>query len=88
MDQIPLSETLALCHRLTRRHLVLEWVPAADPMFQSLLRGRDDLYGSLSEADLLDACANRFHLIDRQPLANGRILLLFEKIASDKMEEC
>jgi SAM-dependent methyltransferase len=88
MEQIPLPEILALCHRLTRRHFVLEWVPAADPMFQSLLRGRDDLYGSISEADLLDACAKRFHLLDRQPLANGRILLLFEKIASNKMEEC
>jgi SAM-dependent methyltransferase len=80
MEQVPLPDLLALCHRLTRRHLVLEWVPVADPMFQSLLRGRDALYGSLSEADLISACANRFHLLDRQPLANGRILLLFEKI--------
>jgi 2-polyprenyl-3-methyl-5-hydroxy-6-metoxy-1,4-benzoquinol methylase len=88
MDQIPLSEILALCHRLTRRHLVIEWVPVADPMFQSLLRGRDDLYGSLSEADLISACAGRFHLLDRQPLANGRILLLFESIPSDKMDGC
>jgi SAM-dependent methyltransferase len=88
MDQIPLPEILALCHRLTRRHLVLEWVPVADPMFQSLLRGRDALYGSLTEAGLLAACEGRFHLLDRQPLDNGRILLLFEKIASDKIEEC
>jgi SAM-dependent methyltransferase len=88
MEQIPLPEILALCHRLTRRHLVIEWVPVADPMFQSLLRGRDDLYGSLSEADLIRACAGRFHLLDRQPLTNGRILLHFEKIASNKMEEC
>jgi hypothetical protein len=50
-------------------------------MFQSLLRGRDHLYGSLSEAGLLAACANRFHLIDRHALDNGRILLFFEKIA-------
>ena len=83
MDQIPLSEILALCHRLTRRHLVIEWVPVADPMFQGLLRGRDTLYGSLSEADLIDACTGRFRLIDRQPLDNGRILLLFEKIPAE-----
>jgi SAM-dependent methyltransferase len=93
MEQIPLPEILSLCHCLTRRHLVIEWVPVADPMFQSLLRGRDNLYGSLSEADLISACAGRFHLFDRQPLANGRILLLFEKIEpekipSDKIEEC
>jgi SAM-dependent methyltransferase len=83
MEQVPLPEILSLCHRLTRRHLIVEWVPVHDPMFQSLLRGRDNLYGSLSEADLLAACVNRFRLIDRQPLDNGRILLLFEK-----MEEC
>ena len=88
MDQVPLSEALALCHRLTRRHLVLEWGPVADPMFQGLLRGRDDLYGSLSEADLLDACTGRFRLLDRQPLANGRILLLFEKIEPERTTEC
>jgi len=51
-------------------------------------RGRDDLYGSISEAGLISACAGRFHLLDRQPLTNGRILLHFEKIASNKMEEC
>jgi SAM-dependent methyltransferase len=81
MEQLPLPEILSLCHRLTRRHLILEWVPVQDPMFQSLLRGRDHLYGSLSEAGLLAACANRFHLIDRHALDNGRILLFFEKIA-------
>ena len=80
MEQIPLPAILALCHRLTRRHLVLEWVPVEDPMYQSLMRGRDSLYGSLSEADLLAACAGRFHVIDRHALDNGRILFLFEKI--------
>jgi hypothetical protein len=88
MEQVPLPEILALCHRLTRRHLVVEWVPVHDPMFQSLLRGRDSLYGSLTEADLLAACANRFHLLDSHTLDNGRILLLFEKIVSDKMDGC
>jgi len=83
MEQIPLPEILSLCHRLTRRHLLVEWVPVHDPMFQSLLRGRDSLYGSLSEADLLAACDYRFHLIDRHPLDNGRVLHLLQRI-----EEC
>jgi SAM-dependent methyltransferase len=80
MEQIPLAAILTLCHRLTRRYLVIEWVPVEDPMYQSLMRGRDSLYGSLSEADLLVACAGRFHVRDRQALDNGRILFLFEKI--------
>jgi SAM-dependent methyltransferase len=81
MEQIPLPAVLALCHRLTRKHLVVEWVPAEDPMYQSLMRGRDSLYGFLTEADLLAACAGRFHALDRLPLENGRILFLFEKIS-------
>jgi len=88
MEQIPLPEILALCHRLTHRHIIVEWVPVEDPMFQSLLRGRDALYGSLTEDDLLVACTNRFRLLDRQVLGNGRILFHFEKIASDKMDGC
>jgi hypothetical protein len=81
MEQIPIPAVLALCHRLTRRHLIVEWVPVEDPMFQELMRGRDSLYGALSEADLLAGCANRFRAVDRQPLDNGRVLFLFEKIA-------
>jgi len=49
-------------------------------MYQSLMRGRDSLYGALSEDDLLAACTGRFHVLDRKPLDNGRILFLFEKI--------
>jgi SAM-dependent methyltransferase len=80
MEQIPLPAILALCQRLTRHNLVIEWVPVEDPMYQSLMRGRDSLYGSLTEADLLAACTGRFHMLDRQALENGRILFLFEKV--------
>jgi SAM-dependent methyltransferase len=79
MEQIPLPAILELCHRLTLRHLVIEWVPPTDPMFQSLMRGRDALYGSLAEADLLAAAKDRFHVLRRQPLENGRVLFLFAK---------
>ncbi|HEY4380748.1 MAG TPA: class I SAM-dependent methyltransferase [Acidobacteriaceae bacterium] len=80
MEQIPLPSIVALCYRLTRRHLVVEWVPVKDPMYQSLMRGRDSLYGSLSEDDLLSACAGSFNVRDRHELTNGRVLFLFEKI--------
>jgi 2-polyprenyl-3-methyl-5-hydroxy-6-metoxy-1,4-benzoquinol methylase len=79
MEQIPISAILDLAHKLTSRTLVLEWVPVSDPMYQSLMRGRDALYGSLSEADLLTACEGRFQTLRRQPLENGRILFLFAK---------
>ena len=79
MEQIPVCAILELAYKLTGRYLVLEWVPVSDPMYQSLMRGRDALYGSLSEADLLEACDGRFRTLRRQPLENGRILFLFAK---------
>jgi SAM-dependent methyltransferase len=79
MEQIPVSAILELARKLTGQYLVLEWVPVTDPMYQSLMRGRDALYGSLSEADLLKACEGRFRTLRRQPLENGRILFLFAK---------
>jgi SAM-dependent methyltransferase len=79
LEQIPLASIVELCHRLTRRHLVIEWVPATDPMYQSLMRGRDTLYGSITEADLLAACVKRFQLLRQLTLSNGRILFLFER---------
>ena len=83
MEQIPLSAILDLCHRLTRRHLIIEWVPVEDPMYQSLMRGRDSLYGSLTETSLLDACNGRFHVVSRLTLGNGRVLFLFERISQN-----
>jgi 2-polyprenyl-3-methyl-5-hydroxy-6-metoxy-1,4-benzoquinol methylase len=78
MEQIPVEKILALCARLTRKHLIVEWVPVTDPMYQSLMRGRDELYGALSEADLLTAAAAYFHVVRQETLGNGRILFLME----------
>ena len=80
MEQIPVPAILDLIHRLTGKLLILEWVPVSDPMYQSLMRGRDNLYGALSEADLLAACAGRFRTLRQETLGNGRILYLFEKM--------
>ena len=80
MEQIPLPAILALCYRLTRRYLILEWVPVSDPMFQSLMRGRNSLYGHLSEKELRAAAESVFQEIERFTLQNGRVLYLFEKI--------
>jgi len=78
MEQIPLTKIMALCARLTKKHLIVEWVPVSDPMYQSLMRGRDELYGALTEADLLHAAAEYFHTVRQQTLGNGRILFLME----------
>jgi len=78
-EQVPLGHIAELCAELTRGWLVLEWVPPSDPMFQEWLRGRDALYGSLSENDLTCAFAPWFRSVERTELGNGRVLLLFER---------
>jgi SAM-dependent methyltransferase len=78
-EQLPLGHIAGLSAGLTRRWLVLEWVPPSDPMFQEWLRGRDDLYGHLSEDDLNRAFAPFFQFVERRELGNGRVLLLLER---------
>jgi 2-polyprenyl-3-methyl-5-hydroxy-6-metoxy-1,4-benzoquinol methylase len=78
-EQVPLGHIGELCATLTRRWLILEWVPPSDPMFQEWLRGRDDLYGHLSQDDLIRAFAPWFRVVDRSTLDNQRTLLLMER---------
>jgi hypothetical protein len=78
-EQLPLAHIGDLFATLTRRWLVLEWVPPSDPMYQEWLRGRDELYGNLSEDDLKQTFASFFHVVDRTELGNHRVLLLFER---------
>ena len=51
-EQLPLKHIAELSASLTRRWLLVEWVPPSDPMYQEWLRGRDGLYGHLTEDDL------------------------------------
>lgn len=77
-EQIPLDHIAGLCNLLSRRWLVLEWVPVSDPMFQEWLRGREALYGHLTEDHLIRAFSPHFHVSDRTVLGNGRVVLLFQ----------
>jgi len=77
-EQIPLAEVVALARELTTRWAIVEWVPVKDPRFQDLMRGRDELYGHLDEAGLLDAFAKHFTVVRRDVLPNGRVLFLLQ----------
>src|SRR6185312_6754948 len=79
-DQIPLSEVVALARDLTTRWAIVEWVPATDPRFAELVRGRDDLYGHLDEALFLAAIQPHFTIAAQERLKNGRALFLLEAI--------
>lgn len=78
-EQLPLGHIADLAASLTRRWLIVEWVPPCDPMYQEWLRGREELYGQLSESDLLSAFRQYFTPCGRKELGNGRVLLLMER---------
>jgi len=79
LEQIPLPAIIDLCYKLTNKLLIIEWVPTTDPMFVSLMRGRDDLYGQLTSESLFAACKGKFNLVREEVLGNGRIMYLFQK---------
>jgi len=76
-NQVPLERIAELAASLTTRHLILEWVPPADPKFQELLRGRDALYTHLTEQAFRDAFAPHFTIVSELLLSNRRILFHF-----------
>jgi SAM-dependent methyltransferase len=78
-NQIPMDSIASLCSSLTARHLILEWVPPADPKFQELLRGRETIYEHVTEAAFREAFAQYFVVYDELTLANGRIMLHLRK---------
>jgi SAM-dependent methyltransferase len=77
-EQIPLPEIAALLREFTTAWAIVEWVPATDPRFVDLVRGRDDLYGHLDEAAFLHAAEAHFFVTLREVLPNGRILFLLQ----------
>lgn len=75
-EQIPLDEIARLLRELTTQWALVEWVPATDPRFVDLLRGREALYGHLIEAEFLDVVQRHFEVARREALPNGRVLFL------------
>jgi SAM-dependent methyltransferase len=77
-DQIPLDEVSVLLRDLTKRWAIVEWVPAGDPMYVELMRGREELYGHLDEAAFVTAMERYFRIAQKERLNNGRTLCLLE----------
>jgi SAM-dependent methyltransferase len=77
-EQIPLEEIAALLRELTASWAIVEWVPAGDPRFVDLLRGREALYAHLDEAAFARAAATHFNVVLREALPNGRVLFLLQ----------
>lgn len=77
-DQIPLGEIAALLRDLTTRWAIVEWVPEGDPRFVELVRGRDEIYAHLNEAEFRGAIGKHFNVASEERLKNGRVLYLIE----------
>lgn len=76
---IPLERAFEVVAGLTRRALLIEFVPPTDPMYVRIARGREDLYADYT-AESFEAILKRSFAIKRtMKLANGRVLYLTEK---------
>jgi hypothetical protein len=69
-ERIPLEEVLALASELTRDYAVIEFVAPADPMFQRIARGRDQLHSDLTAERFEQAARTRFDVVRSQKI-NG-----------------
>lgn len=78
-DHIPMSEVAELCASLTTNLMILEWVPPTDVMFRELVRGRDDIFASITEESFRETFGQHFTIRSEHKLENGRILFHFEK---------
>ena len=78
-DQIPLNRIASFCAGLTRRYLVMEWVPPTDVKFAELVRGREGVFERVTEAAFREFFGQYFRIMKEEKLLNGRILFLFEK---------
>jgi SAM-dependent methyltransferase len=79
-ERIPLEDLLGLADQLSREYVLIEFVAPADPMFQRIVRGRDELYAHFSTSWFEAAAQSRFELV-RSTRIDGlhRWLYLFRR---------
>lgn len=75
-EGVPIAAILDLAAEITRSHLLIEYVPPTDPMFQSLARGRESLYGDCVREQFEQLLGLRFRMEKTLVLPNARVLYL------------
>ena len=78
-EGVPLAEQFDAVAEITRRHLLVEFVPVTDPMFAALARGREPLYGDCQRPAFEAALQVLFEVERAHELPNGRVLYLARK---------
>jgi len=79
-NNVPLGRVAAWLARLTRRHLIVEFVPKDDPKVQVLLANRTDVFDHYTESDFEAAFGRHFDVEQRTPvMGSTRILYLMRR---------
>ncbi len=77
---LPMAAIRDLYTQLTRKFLILEFVPTDDVMFRKLIEFRVNLFDHVTLDHCLDVFGKSFRLLRRESIRNSpRTLLLFEK---------
>jgi len=75
-EGVPVAEQFDAVAGITRRHLLVEYVPVTAPMFAAIARGREPLYGDCLRAEFEATLLQRFQIERKHELPNGRVLYL------------
>ena len=81
-EGVPVAEQFDAVAGLTRRHLLVEFVPVTDPMFATIARGREPLYADCERAAFELALNEKFRIERSRELSNGRVLYLASRRAA------
>ncbi len=77
---VPLPFISRMFAEITRRWLIIEFVPKKDPRAQQLLAGKGDIFPHYTQADFELVFEVDFHIARRLPMeGSGRMLYLMEK---------
>jgi SAM-dependent methyltransferase len=71
---VPLSAILELARDLTRANLVIEFVPAEDPMFAQIARGRESIYTDWTRQNFEAQLARAFTVQRSLEMPNRRVI--------------
>ena len=76
-DRIPLREVLKLASDLTTKALIIEFVPATDPLFRKIARGRDYLHTEFTQSAFEAAVNEFFDIVESERLPDTDRIIYF-----------
>ena len=68
-EGVPVAEQFDAVAAITRRHLLVEYVPVTDPMFAAIARGREPLYPDCLRPEFEATLLKRFQIERRHELS-------------------